>query len=103
MIFMNANPDYETLKLILIIAGGVISVLLLTIGYFIRQQITASTVLAEAVNNLTVNVRILQSQQDDRHPVTERRLNAHAERLDEHESRIVKIETTCDIKYKKHG
>ncbi|MCK9430616.1 MAG: hypothetical protein M0R17_11510 [Candidatus Omnitrophica bacterium] len=53
---MDANPDVDSLKLILIICGAVISILLVVIGYFINRQITASGVLSDAVNALKLTI-----------------------------------------------
>lgn len=92
-----ANPNYETLKLTLWIAGGVITLLLVVVAYFLSKQIDVSETLTKAVNSLTAAVMVLESQQRDRHPVIERRLNAHAGRLDEHDKEIVKIKTVCGI------
>ncbi len=91
--------DYQILYLILSISGALILILLGIIGYFLKQQINASNALTNAVNGLNTNVIELQTLQDERHPVTERRLNAHAERLDCMEKKIVRIETKLNINY----
>jgi beta-lactamase regulating signal transducer with metallopeptidase domain len=96
-----ANPDVETLKLTLWAAGGIIALLLAVVAYFLKRQIAVSEILTRAVNNLTTAVTVLESQQKDRHPVIERRLNAHAKRLDEHDVRIARVETTCSLNHKK--
>jgi len=64
------------------------------------MQAEASRDLAMSVNQLTVAVNVMQSQNSDRHPVTERRLNEHAKRLDEHDKRITIIETSCSKNHK---
>lgn len=92
-----ANPNYETLKLTLWIASGVIGMLLLVVAYFLSKQVSVSETLTKAVNSLTSAVMVLESQQRDRHPVIERRLNSHAARLDEHDKEIVRIKTVCGI------
>jgi len=33
----NVNPDYETLKLVLILSGSMIGILLLIVGYFVKK------------------------------------------------------------------
>ena len=96
-----ANPDIETLKLTLWIAGGIIIMLLGVVAYFLKRQITVSEILTKAVNNLTTAVTVLESQNKDRHPVIERRLNTHAKRLDEHDIRSARIETTCTHNHQK--
>lgn len=95
MIMVESDLNIESLTYILWIAGAVITILLAVIGCFLRMQAEASQNLAKSVSELTVAVNVLQSQSQDRHPVTERRLNEHAKRLDDHERRITIIETTC--------
>jgi len=89
--------DLTILKIILSLAGSLILLLLGVIGYFLKQQIGASNALTEAVNLLNANVMVLQSQQDDSHPRIERRLNNHADRLDNQDKRIVRVETKLNI------
>lgn len=89
---IQANPDYESLKLILFISGSLILVLLAVVGFFLRQQVTVSQNLTNAVNELTVAINVIQSQEKDRHPVHERRLNEHSTRITNHENRIRVIE-----------
>lgn len=92
------NPDIETLKLTLWIAGSVIGLMLAVIAFFLRKQVDASETLTKAVSALTNAVTILETQNSERAPVVERRLNEHARRLDEHEVRITVIETKLKIK-----
>jgi uncharacterized membrane protein YccC len=94
---LKTNPDYETLRLTVVLAGILISVLLGVVAFFLKKQIAIQETLTQAVNNLTTAVTVLESQNKDRHPVIERRLNEHAHRLDNHDSRITKIETTCEF------
>jgi beta-lactamase regulating signal transducer with metallopeptidase domain len=90
-----ANPDIESLKLILWLAGSVITLLLLIVSYFLSKQIKVQESLTKAVNSLTTAVTVLESQQAERHPVIQRRLNIHGQRLDKLDNRITKIETKC--------
>jgi beta-lactamase regulating signal transducer with metallopeptidase domain len=94
---VKANPDIETLKLTLWVAGGIITLLLMVVAYFLKKQISVSEVLTTAVNNLTTAVKLIEQQQSERDPRTERRLNEHSRELKEHKERIVKIETTLKI------
>src|SRR5690554_3378445 len=94
---LKANPDYETLKLTVFIIGGVLSMLLTIVAFFLKKQIEIQETLTKAVNNLTTAVTVLENQNRDRHPVIERRLNEHGHRLDIYENRLTKIETTCDF------
>ena len=96
-----ANPDIESLKVILYLAGSVLTFLLLIVAYFLKKQISVQEVLAEAVNKLTTAVSVLESQNKDRYPVIERRLNDHAEQIDELGYRVTAIETTCKIYHQK--
>lgn len=96
------NPDIETLKLTLWIASGVISVLLLVVSFFLKKQIRVSEVLTEAVKNLTTTVAVMQTQNNERNPVIQTRLNDHGRNLDNHETRITKLETRCAINHKKN-
>lgn len=102
MELIKASPDIETLKVTLWVASGVITILLgIVIGvvsHLANKQIRVSEMLAQAVSELTLAVSVLESQNKDRHPVIERRLNDHARRLDQHAEKIVRIETTLNIK-----
>lgn len=97
MIVLAVNPDIETLKLTLWVAGSLITLLLSVVAYFLNKQIGVQEALTKAVNQLTTAVSVLESQNKDSHPRFERRLNAHAKRLDEHDRRITKAETTCKM------
>lgn len=99
---LKTNPDYETLRLTVVLAGILISILLGVVAFFLKEQIAIQKTLTKAVNNLTTAVTVLESQNKDRHPVIERRLNEHAKRLDAHDNRITKMETTCEIHHGKH-
>lgn len=96
MDYQSINPDYESLKLILFISGSLILVLLALVGFFLRQQVIVSQNLTEAVNELTIAINVIQSQEKDRHPVHERRLNEHSSRISDHERRLGVIEVEPD-------
>lgn len=98
---LKANPDYETLRLTVFIIGTVLSVLLSVVAFFLKKQIEIQETLTKAVNNLTTAVTVLENQNRDRHPIIERRLNEHSQRLDIYENRLTKIETTCDFHHGK--
>ena len=84
-------------NLILSLAGALILLLLAIIGYFLKQQITASQALTDAVNSLTTTVQVMQARQEDQHPVIESRLTSHGKRLDCHDKQITVIETKLNI------
>lgn len=90
---MTPNPDIEGLKVIVWLSGIVISLLLAIVGYFLKQQGEAATALTDAVNQLKTAVEVLQMQGQEKHPVIERRLNEHGNRIDDHDRRLVKLET----------
>ena len=105
-----AAPDYETMKLMLIIAGSLLVIMLGVIGYLIRrkdesalEQITKISgivdTMQKTVNSLDKVVSIIKTQLDDATPRTEKRLNAHAERLDHLDKKIAVIETRCEVSH----
>lgn len=92
--FMDAiTTDIQGLKIILWIAGFILTIMVGIIGYFLKQQIDASKDLTTAVNDLTKVVAVIQAQVNINNPVNEKRLNDHSGQLDDHEKRIVIIET----------
>ncbi len=96
---IKTNPDIETLKLTLWIATGVISMLLVIVAFFLKKQVGVSETLTKAVNDLNNVVTVLQTKEEERHPVTQRMLNEHADRLDKHDIKLAKIETILKIKH----
>jgi uncharacterized membrane protein len=101
MMEIQANPDFEQLKLIMWIGGPVLLVMLAIIGYFLKEQIVASKAIANAVNALNVVVTELKTQSSLQSPVIERRLNDHSNILKEHEKRLTVIETEHKSNHKK--
>nr|WP_319268285.1 hypothetical protein [uncultured Draconibacterium sp.] len=106
-----AAPDYETMKLMLIIAGSLLVIMLGVIGYLIRRKdesaLTQITKIAGIVDTLSSTVTsldkvvgIIKTQFDDATPRTEKRLNAHAERLDHLDKKVAIIETRCEVSHK---
>ena len=89
----SANPDIESLKILVGLAGIVISILLAVVAYFLKQQGEASKSLTEAVNQLKTAVVVLQEQSREKYPIFDRRLNEHSRKIDDHEKRITIIET----------
>ena len=89
----------DSYQYILGLSGGLISILLIIIGFFLRQQINATKSLTESVNLLKTSVEVLKASQSsysenerERHEVIERRLNNHHDTLSDHEKRILKLE-----------
>lgn len=96
-----ANPDVETLKLSIWVAVGVIAILLSIVAFFLQKTVKVQEILVTAVNQLTTAVTVIQKQQEERDPRTERRLNDHAKRLDNHQNRLSILETRCIITHKR--
>ena len=94
------QPDIESLKLTLWVAGGVISLLILIVAYFLRKQIEVSETLAIAVNHLTTTVKLIEKEQAERDPRTERRLDDHDDRIGTCEDRLTAMETMCSYHHK---
>ncbi len=97
---VKANPDLETLKLTLWIAGSIIALLMSVVAFFLRKQIFVSETLTLAINELTKAVTIQETKDKERHPLIDRRLNEHSAKLKEHGERIAVIETKIEIKNK---
>ncbi|HCY40427.1 MAG TPA: hypothetical protein DHV48_03600 [Prolixibacteraceae bacterium] len=116
------NPNLETLKIVLWIAVGIISLLVIIIGYFVaekfstdkeelskneisqRQQMEKLSAMIEMVSKTVANlekiVEVIKNQQEERDPRTERRLNDHSRQIKELDKRITKTETLCSINHK---
>lgn len=100
MDYTSINPDYQSLKLTLYIAGSVIVLLLGVVAYFLRKQIEVSETLVIVVNNLTTTVKLIEKEQSERDPRTEKRLNEHSVKLNKHELQIARLEMKCNINNK---
>lgn len=109
-----ANPDIETLKLTLWLAGVVISALFAVIIYFIRSQDSTRKnemaklnsiveTLVDTVNSLRTIVEVVKSRQMGdgefchmKHDVIDKRLNEHSKRLDTIDNRVTRVETKIE-------
>lgn len=109
-----ANPDIETLKLTLWLAGAVISALFAVIIYFIKSQDSVRKnemtklnniveTLVETVNSLKTIVEVVKSRQSGdgeychmKHDVIDKRLTEHGRRIDLVENRITRLETKME-------
>ena len=94
------HPDIESLRMTLWAAGGVISMLITVVAYFLRKQIEVSETLAVAVNHLTTTVKLIEKEQAERDPRTERRLDDHDERIGTCEDRLTAMETMCSYQHR---
>jgi len=99
MVEIATNPGVETLKFAVGITGAIIALLLVIVAYFLRKQITVSESLTSAVNGLTLAVGVIQTQQNERDPRTERRLNSHSRQLQLHNGQIIRLSEKAKLKY----
>lgn len=79
--------------------GGLISVLLAIVGYFLNKQVTVTETLTKAVNALNITVVLLQNNQtnfvanyEEKQATTESQVIAHSQKLHDHEISIVKLQ-----------
>lgn len=111
MIEIPANPNLETLKIVMWVAVGIIVMLLAIVGYFVRVHLSGEKgridkltavvdTLRETVTTIKGIVDIIKKEQEERDPRTERRLNDHACKLSRHDKAIVRIETKLNIRNK---
>lgn len=109
-----ANPDLETLKMTLWMAGFIISALFAVVIYFVKNQDASRKTemekitsiietLTETVNSLKTIVEVIKSRQSGdgefchmKHTVIDNRLNDHSKRLDLFDNRVTKIETKME-------
>jgi hypothetical protein len=109
-----ANPDIETLKLTLWLAGAVISALFAVIIYFIKSQDSVRKgemvklnniveTLVDTVNSLRTIVEVVKSRQlgdgefcHMKHDVIDKRLNEHAKRIDALDNKVTRLETKLE-------
>lgn len=92
-----SNPDYETLKLIVLIAAGLITILLAIVGYFMKRQINIQETLINAVAQLTGSVKTMTALDNDRYPNTVKRLDSHAQAIKGLEEGFIKMKSRCEI------
>lgn len=76
----------------------IITVLLAIVGYFLGRQVNVIEKLTDVVGNLNVIVATLKTNQENssanctsRHAIIDKRLNAHSERLNEHDKEIAAL------------
>lgn len=90
----------QTFYVILTIAGTIISILLGLVGFWLARYVRSTDELTKVVTSLRIVVEIMGTSQKDfqascaKHTeLTERRLNIHSEKLEDHEKRITIMET----------
>ncbi len=101
------NNDITTIKTAVYLIGGlftIIGILMGIIGYWVKGFISATKTLQSTVTAMNTTLEV----QKDRHlnfvenynkeqDVITKRLNAHAERLDEHSKEIVCLKTKVNV------
>lgn len=109
---IQANPDAESLKLIIWLLIAVLIVLFAIVGYLLTFGIGAVksnlVKLAESFENVTaaitdlkIAVASLKMQFDSESPVTIKRLDTHSFILTRHEGRIKALETEHNMIHKR--
>ena len=88
---------------LMMIYGGLISVLLAIVGYFLNKQVTVTETLTKAVNALNITVVLLQNNQtnfvsnyEEKQAIIENRFCAHSLKLHNHEISIVKLQAEIE-------
>ncbi len=94
-----SNPDYETLKLLVIMASALIGILLTIVGYFMSRQINVQESLTAAVTELTSTVKTMSALDEERYPILVHRLENHGISIHGIDSRLTALETTCSLKH----
>lgn len=108
---VQANPDIETLKLTLWVAASLIALLIGIIAYLAKMKDSSASkqveklsavvdTVQETVISLKSVVEVVKSQISEDRPRTEKRLNEHANRLDDQADRLARLETSCSINHK---
>ncbi|WP_299576709.1 hypothetical protein [uncultured Sunxiuqinia sp.] len=89
----------ETYQFILAVVGPIMVILLGIIGFFLRQQVSVTKTLTDTVNVLNTSVEVLRTNHNhfstsdiERHKIIDRTLEAHSDKISDHEKRIIKLE-----------
>jgi hypothetical protein len=110
---ITANPDAESLKLIVWLLISVLVIMLSIVGYLLTFGIGAVKTnlakLAESFMNMTnaitelkVTVAELKTQINSENPVVSKRLDTHSFILTKHEGRIKVLETEHNFIHKRN-
>ena len=74
------------------------------IGFFLKSQFKILNTVKDTVADLKIVVEVLKTTQENKgtsclatHAIVDKRLNNHADRLDEHSGRLPVVETKMDI------
>ena len=76
--------------------GAVLSALLAIIGYFLSEFKKSVDNMSSSVKKLEVTAATYSekfSANDEKNEVTTHRLNCHSEKIEDHEKRLIKIES----------
>lgn len=94
----------EAIEVLISIVGAVISLLLIIVGFFLKQHIGVVKELTKSVNILAKLVAVLENNHknmimgcNSKHFVIDTRLTKHGERLDSVDVEIAKIKERIKI------
>lgn len=110
---IQANPDAESLKLIVWLLIAVLIILFAIVGYLLTfgigavksnlERLTESFgSMITALTDLKITVASLKTQFDSESPVVVKRLDTHSYILTKHEGRIKTLETEHNMIHKRH-
>ncbi len=92
------------LELLLGLIGSIISVLLIIVGFFLKQHIGVVRELTKSVNILSQMVAVLENNNknmvlgcNSKHFIIDSRLTKHGERIDDIDVEIARIKERCKI------
>ena len=96
--------DILLLKILVPLIGGIISILLVVVGFFLRQHINVVRELIKSVDTLSKVVAVLENNgknatlnSNQRHFTIDVRLKTHGEHLDAIDIEIAKIKTVLKL------
>lgn len=92
----------DLLDLAMGILGGLITLALGIIGYFLKRQIAVIDVLNNSINALTRTVAVLENKSENsflncgyKHNIIDARLNSHAKSIDILEKDVAVLKSKC--------
>jgi hypothetical protein len=98
---IQANPDLNHLKVIIWIIGPLMLTMLAVIGYFLKQQFDATREMSNELASIRLLITKVMTHDEITDPVLEKRLNNHSQTIGDHEKRLTKVETHCEITHSK--
>ena len=93
----------EIFNIIMGVLGGIISLLMVVIGYFLRQQIGVINALTKSVQALTTAMAVMRNKTENsvlncgyKHSVIDKRLDSHGNSIRHIEEDVAILKTKCD-------